>query len=165
MTADEAKGEIYKAFDTAYANYIIEALTNGATCSDKGEPLGNAPWRELQPVDFCATCERVATLQAKVYVYEKIIANSNFAPMVQDKPREEEHKVERKTERAARWILHTIENDHSIVCSNCMNVLLTYVGYKSKEEARQAAKDGIECGAIKTTNYCSCCGARMEVDI
>lgn len=134
-------------------------MSKGVKEIDRGEPLG------LNPVDFCATCKQVATLQAKVYVYEKIIANSNFAPMVQDKPKEEEHKEERKAEHGARWILRTLENDYAIVCSNCMNGLITYVGYKSKEEARQAAKVSIECGAIIPTNYCSTCGARMEVDI
>lgn len=137
-------------------------MSKGIKEIDRGEPLG------LNPMDFCATCKRVATLQAKVYVYEKIIANSNFSPMVQDKPKEEERKEERKAERGARWILRKLENaenEHAIVCSNCMNVLLTLVGYKNKEEARQGAKGSIECGAITPTNYCSCCGARMEVDI
>lgn len=46
MTADEAKREVNKAFEPAFANYIIEALTNGATCSDKRESSTDAVSRE-----------------------------------------------------------------------------------------------------------------------
>ena len=100
--------------------------------------------------------KKCAELEAKCYAYEKIIANSNFAPMMQGKP---------KVERKARWILHTIENDAAIACSNCLNVIQTFEGFESKEKARQAAKGAIECGALKLTNYCPCCGSGMEIDI
>jgi hypothetical protein len=35
MTREEAKKEIEKVFEPAFANYIIEALTKGATVSDR----------------------------------------------------------------------------------------------------------------------------------
>lgn len=38
MTREEAVKEIEKAFEPAFANYIITALTEGATVSDK-EPM------------------------------------------------------------------------------------------------------------------------------
>ena len=38
MTKEEAVKEIEKAFEPAFANYIITALTEGATVSDK-EPM------------------------------------------------------------------------------------------------------------------------------
>jgi hypothetical protein len=37
MTKEEAKQEIYKAFEPAFANYIITALEEGATVSDRRE--------------------------------------------------------------------------------------------------------------------------------
>ncbi len=37
MTKEEAMREVNKAFEPAYANYIITALTEGATTSDKDE--------------------------------------------------------------------------------------------------------------------------------
>lgn len=35
MTREEAKKEIEKVFEPAFANYIVEALTKGATVSDR----------------------------------------------------------------------------------------------------------------------------------
>lgn len=172
MTADEAKGEIYKAFDTAYANYIIEALTNGATCSDNREPLNNAPWGVLKPVDFCATCERVVTLQAKIYVYEKIIANSNFAPMVQAMNTQAGVCMNETTpaeERKSKWVVRKsmIEGeDYEVQCEKCGHKVAIIAGADSYEEALERfqlwLKHDVE-GIF--TKYCSLCGARMEGDI
>ena len=136
-------------------------MSKGVKVIDKGEPLDNAPWGKLKPVNFCTTCKQVATLQAKIYVYEKIIANSNFAPMVQDKPKEEDKKEEHK----ARWILQTLpfsEKDHEVICTNCGHVAMTFENF-SLEEAKQAAKR--EEDARYLTKYCVDCGERMEVDI
>ena len=49
MTREEAVKEINKVFEPAFANYIITALTEGATASDKAleqEPCGDAVSRE-----------------------------------------------------------------------------------------------------------------------
>lgn len=136
-------------------------MSKGVKEIDKGVLLTDSACKVLAPYDPCAVCAKLASLQAKVYVYEKIIANSNFSPMVQDKTKEEKHK--------AQWTILTLVNSpeqtYALACSYCSNELMSFVGYKDKEEARRAARDGIECGSIKAPKYCSCCGARMGVDI
>lgn len=55
--------------------------------NDKGKPLLNKiiyEWAAEQTTEVDLT-RKVATLEAKVYAYEKIIANSNFAPIL-DRP-------------------------------------------------------------------------------
>lgn len=49
MTKEQAIEEIYKAFEPAYANYIITALAEGATISDKA----------LKPCDDCVSRQAV----------------------------------------------------------------------------------------------------------
>ena len=101
--------------------------------------------------------KKCAELEAKCYAYEKIIANSNFAPVMQEKPKEEERK--------ARWILQTLpfsEREHRVICSNCCHVAMTFENY-SLEEAGQAAKK--EENVQHLTNYCADCGKKMEIDI
>lgn len=55
--------------------------------NDEGKPLLNKiiyEWAAEQTTEVDLT-RKVATLEAKVYAYEKIIANSNFAPIL-DRP-------------------------------------------------------------------------------
>lgn len=59
MTKEEAVKEIEKAFEPAFANYIITALTEGATVSDKeqGTPCIQAIYTEaLEEGIRCAMC-------------------------------------------------------------------------------------------------------------
>lgn len=59
MTKEEAVKEIEKAFEPAFANYIITALTEGATVSDKeqGTPYIQAIYIEaLEEGIRCAMC-------------------------------------------------------------------------------------------------------------
>lgn len=59
MTKEEAVKEIEKAFEPAFANYIITALTEGATVSDKeqGAPYIQAIYTEaLEEGIRCAMC-------------------------------------------------------------------------------------------------------------
>lgn len=54
MTKEEAVKEVEKAFESAFANYIITALTEGATVSDKEPTTKNdlvVDWESYKDVD------------------------------------------------------------------------------------------------------------------
>lgn len=54
MTKEEAVKEIEKAFEPAFANYIITALTEGATVSDKEPTTKNdlgVDWESYKDID------------------------------------------------------------------------------------------------------------------
>jgi len=53
MTREEAKKEIYKAFEPAFANYIITALEEGATVSDRCEDAKMEKHTDRQIYDGC----------------------------------------------------------------------------------------------------------------
>ena len=55
MTREEAINEINKVFTSAYANYIVTALTEGATVSDIQHRCGNSPKHAIKS-DFCPNC-------------------------------------------------------------------------------------------------------------
>ena len=144
-------------------------MNKGVKEIDRGEPLSNAPWGILKPVDFCATCERVVTLQAKIYVYEKIIANSNFAPMVQAMNTQTGVYMRETTpakERKGRWVVRkpmTDGKDYEVQCEICGHAVGLLVGAKSYEEALERFQKWLENDLGSTfTKYCSSCGARME---
>lgn len=56
MTREEAIKEIEKAFEPAFANYIITALTEGATASDKEQESRKGKWTKLSDVIPCMNC-------------------------------------------------------------------------------------------------------------
>lgn len=68
MTREEAVKEIEKAFKPAFANYIITALTEGATASDKEqEPCEDAVSRDdvvriVQHNNPCKALEKIRKL-------------------------------------------------------------------------------------------------------
>lgn len=130
---------------------------------DRDEPLG------LNPVDFCASCSRLATLQAKVYVYEKIIANSNFAPMAQAMNTQNGGYMRETTpaeERKSRWVVRkpmTEGKDYEVQCEICGHKAGIIVGADSYEEALERFQLWLMHDEENTfTRCCSSCGARME---
>lgn len=57
MTREEARREIYKAFEPAFANYIITALEEGTTVSDRcedKEPVLDQIRAEIQKLRNCS---------------------------------------------------------------------------------------------------------------
>ena len=79
MTREEAIHEIEKVFEPAFANYIITALTEGATSSDK----------EPQPCEDCISREQA------VYVASGYCAPQNIADELRKLPSVQPH---------TRWI-------------------------------------------------------------
>lgn len=63
MTREEAKAEINKAFEPAFANYIITALTEGATPSEFRTSRWNlTEIHNCYEVYQCDECERKITV-------------------------------------------------------------------------------------------------------
>lgn len=144
-------------------------MNKGIKVIDRGEPLDKAPWGELKPVNFCATCKQVATLQAKIYVYEKIIANSNFAPMVQAMKTPAGVYMRETTpakERKSRWTVRkpmTEGKPYEVQCEICGHTAAEIVGAKSYEEALERFKEWLAGDEGNTfTRHCPSCGVRME---
>lgn len=55
MTKEEAMEEINKVFEPAFANYIVTALTEGATVSDKALEQEPSTGHWIKTGDYC-TC-------------------------------------------------------------------------------------------------------------
>lgn len=56
MTREEAKAEINKEFEPAFANYIITALTDGATPSERK----TGKWiKDKYGTDHCSCCNYI----------------------------------------------------------------------------------------------------------
>ena len=146
-------------------------MSKGVKVMDKREPLDNAPWGVLKPVDFCATCERVVTLQAKIYVYEKIIANSNFAPMVKAMNTPTGVYMRETTpveERKSKWVVRkpmTEGGDYEVQCEKCGHKAAIIAGADSYEEALERFQLWLKHDVENTfKKHCSSCGARMEAE-
>ena len=100
---------------------------------------------------------KCAELEAKCYAYEKFIANSNFAPMVQDKQKEE---------RKSRWVVRkpmTDGKNYEVQCEICGHTAAVIVGADSYEKALEQFQLWLMHDEGNTfTRCCSSCGARME---
>ena len=121
MTREEAINEINKVFTSAYANYIVTALTEGATVSDKeqGTTYIQAIYTEaLEEGIRCAMCTNTiksdtgcdggCIVDAKMY--NKVMTEINS-------------RLLRKPPREGHWI--DIKNKNGTViaarCSRCGN--------------------------------------------
>lgn len=72
----------YKAYDGKYStNTVVSKYSS--SCSEERAAVAGAvyTWLGNQKLDI-ERDKSIAELEAKVYTYEKIIANSNFAPMI-----------------------------------------------------------------------------------
>lgn len=67
MTREEAKAEIRKVFEPAFANYIIVALTEGATPSE----LKKGRWKQYEDDDYveCPFCGHLTNCECKEEVW------------------------------------------------------------------------------------------------
>ncbi len=82
MTKEEAIQEVNKAFEPAFANYIITALTEGATASDECEDAVSrqavAQWTLEEGIKYCEevadTCEFEASKYDMTDAYESHVA-------------------------------------------------------------------------------------------
>lgn len=81
--------QIKRTYSHNESTYEVSAITSGA----KEQVIACiTTWlAENGSVD---TAKRIAELEAKVYTYEAIIANSNFAPMVRNEVRTELEQLE-----------------------------------------------------------------------
>lgn len=72
----------YKAYDGKMAtNTIVSSYSSSATEERAAIAQAVYTWLGNQQLDIDKD-NHIGVLEAKVYTYEKIIANSNFAPMV-----------------------------------------------------------------------------------
>jgi len=117
------------------------------------------------------TNRTIAELEAKVYVYEKIIANSNFAPMVRAMNTPTGVYMRETTpakERKGRWVVRkpmTEDKDYEVQCEICGHTVGILAGAKSDEEALERFQNWLKNDLGGTfTKYCSSCGARMEAE-
>lgn len=145
MTREEAVKEIEKAFEPAFANYIITALTEGATVSDKeqGTPYIQAIYTEaLEEGIRCAMCTNTiksdtgcdggCIVDAKMY--NKVMTEINS-------------RLLRKPPRKGHWEVVSdgySDNAYICECSECKDTVWVY-------------KD-----ADRRWNYCPNCGADMR---
>jgi len=138
MTREEAKKEIEKVFEPAFANYIIKALTDGATESDM--PCEDAISRESA---LEALSDYVASGYAESYEdFKGYSASIAKLPSV---------KVEPQTE----WIDYADKIDakfgrHDYVCPKC------------NEYARRFVGGSEDWWCVGKPNYCPNCGAKMK---
>lgn len=142
MTKEEAVKEIEKAFEPAFANYIITALTEGATVSDKeqGTAYIQAIYTEaLEEGIRCAMCTNTIKSDTgcdggcivDVKMYNKVMTEINS-------------RLLRRLPREGHWI--DIKNKNGTViavrCSKCGN----------------SPKHAIK------SDFCPNCGAMMQED-
>ncbi len=138
MTKDEAKREIEKVFSPEYANYIITALTEGATVSDKGteqQHSDDVMAIHTQGLDEGIRCAMCTNSMANDRGCDGgCVVNDSMYKNVMKVIEDNLVKQEPKTG-------HWINDSHGhIVCTSCNETNVTI--WKSK--------------------YCPCCGARMS---
>lgn len=93
MTREEAVKEIEKAFEPAFANYIITALTEGATASDKEQETCE------DAVSVTSVFEIMGNLMSIPYDFDRNITEKDVSESM-DKIRE----LPRVTPQEPRWI-------------------------------------------------------------
>lgn len=72
----------YKAYDGEYVTNTIVSKYSGSNTEERAAITKAVyTWLGNQKLDI-ERDKSIAELEAKVYTYEKIIANSNFAPMI-----------------------------------------------------------------------------------
>lgn len=72
----------YKAYDGKYSTNTIVSKYSSSCAEERAAVAGAVyTWLGNQKLDI-ERDKSIAELEAKVYAYEKIIANSNFAPMI-----------------------------------------------------------------------------------
>lgn len=133
MTREEAKKEIEKVFEPAFANYIVEALTKGATVSEQEtttkDNLG-VDCVSRQEVDRLAYRYLKEPTDNHVAFYEDFLDLPSVTPI-----RPKGHWIEQ--------IDHE-ENCRTLICSNC---------------DKPALHDG---DSIWKHKFCPNCGADMR---
>lgn len=101
MTREEAIHEIEKVFEPAFANYIITALTEGATSSDK----------EQQPCDDCFTDDEkrmfLTSLAREMKICEQVDieypnAKIKLVPII--------HSIKEKVLKSSLWEVKADDN-------------------------------------------------------
>lgn len=142
MTREEAINEINKVFTSAYANYIVTALTEGATVSDKeqGTTCIQAIYTDaLEEGIRCAMCTN--TIKSDTGCDGGCIVDTKMYNKVMT---EINSRLLRKIPREGHWIMTgdyftgAYESIDYVKCSCC--------GEESLEEG----------------NYCPNCGADMR---
>ena len=111
--------------------------------------------------------KKCAEFEAKCYAYEKIIANSNFAPMLEKKNSDSEPVA---VLEEAEWYLKDEphgnpdvfgDTTYDVCCSRCGNI--AFVENKGTyEEALHELRYKILRGEIALPCYCSKCGRKMR---
>ncbi len=141
MTKEEAIKEIYSVFEPAYANYIVIALTEGATVSDKTEPEPCEDCISRQAVLNCGICDGIWCDECSFNDSEDSIdcclkEKIKELPSVQPKP------------KTGHWISYNWDDNGisrwGLKCDCCF----------------QKYKYGGETWL--NPNYCPHCGAKME---
>lgn len=147
MTREEAVKEIKKAFEPAFANYIITALTEGATVSDKeqGTTYIQAIYTEaLEEGIRCAMCTN--TIKSETGCDGGCIVDTKMYNKVMT---EINSRLLRKPPRKGHWEVVSDgygDNTYICECSECKDTVWVY-------------KD-----ANRKWNYCPNCGADMRED-
>lgn len=142
MTKEEAIHEIEKVFEPAFANYIITALTEGATSSEE----------EQQPCEDCISRE-----EAKQFLYERIDRLNDdelydiFSRIIDDIYNELPSVTPRPK---GKWI------GHKKHCEN-LGVMPSGLGAYNWCSNCDCGIDVMEFHK-NHYNYCPNCGAKME---
>jgi hypothetical protein len=136
MTREEAKKEIEKVFEPAFANYIIKALTDGATESDM--PCEDAISREemISQLEYC-----LANFTDYKEALEDTLRKVKNARSVKVEPQKWIDKADKVDAKFGR---------HDYVCPKC------------NEYARRFVGGSEDWWCVGKPNYCPNCGAKMK---
>ena len=104
MTKEEAVKEIEKAFEPAFANYIITALTEGATVSDK-EPTT----KNNLGVDCISRADVLRIMRVNQFIHDGEWAMKWSMNEIKDLP--SVTSQEPKTGQFAKWVATEIFDD------------------------------------------------------
>lgn len=114
MTREEAIEEINKAFEPAFANYIITALTEGVTVSDKAleqEPCEDAVSREAVLNGLASIAKAKAKSDAQKALMGRVMFFTEQLPPVTPK------------QKTGKWIITSFTDRY--ICSECGHNLIT----------------------------------------
>ena len=117
MTREEAIKEIEKAFEPAFANYIITALTEGVTVSDKATYIQAIYTDALEEGIRCAMCTN--TIKSDTGCDGGCIVDTNMYNKVMT---EINSQLLRRVPREGHWIKEESIygwDGHSYQCSEC----------------------------------------------
>jgi rubredoxin len=135
MTREEAIEEINKVFEPAFANYIITALTEGVTASDKA--LEQEPCEDVVSLNGVIDTIEWYRTNPQHFTEDNLIEDIKGLPPVTPK------------QRTGHWVEIGDEPYDTWECDNC-GFVIDGSGCVDPEEYRDIYK------------YCPNCGAKME---